>query len=74
MRQATGGPSMTVQLENHDGWAEIVLDRPARRNAINGPLAVELGLALAAIEDDERIQAVLLRGAGGAFCSGLDPG
>ena len=26
-----------VLLERHDGWAEIVLNRPATKNAINGP-------------------------------------
>lgn len=61
-----------VALERHDGWAEIVLNRPERRNAIDGALAEALGDALAAVRADATIRAVLLRGAGGAFCSGLD--
>jgi enoyl-CoA hydratase/carnithine racemase len=61
-----------VTLERHDGWAEIALNRPERRNAIDGTLAEALGDALAAVSDDATLRAVLLRGAGGAFCSGLD--
>ncbi|MBK8767680.1 MAG: enoyl-CoA hydratase, partial [Burkholderiaceae bacterium] len=28
-----------VLCERHDGWAELILNRPDRRNAIDGPLA-----------------------------------
>lgn len=53
-------------------WAEIVLNRPERKNAITGPLGIHLTAALNAINADSQIQAVLLRGANAAFCSGLD--
>lgn len=56
----------------HDGWAEIVLNRPQRRNAIDGALADGLADALQRVADDPDLRAVLLRGAGGALCSGLD--
>ena len=60
--------------ETPDGgaWAEVVLNRPERRNAINGPLGLELRDAVMAADADEATQLLLLRGAGGAFCSGLD--
>ena len=61
-----------VLLERHEGWAELILNRPATRNAINGPLGEGLAAHARAINDDPSIGAVLLRGAGGAFCSGLD--
>lgn len=61
-----------VRLERHDGWAEIVLDRPARRNAIDGALADGLAQALAEVRGDPTLRAIVLSGAGGAFCSGLD--
>ena len=61
-----------VLLERNDGWAEIILNRPATRNAINGPLGVALAEQLQAVNSDPNIGAVLLRGAEGAFCSGLD--
>ena len=61
-----------VLLERNDGWAEIILNRPATRNAINGPLGVALAEQLQTVNSDPNIGAVLLRGAEGAFCSGLD--
>ena len=61
-----------VERIDHDGWAEVVLNRPERRNAINGPLGERLADAFRAANADDGVQAVLLRGAEGAFCSGLD--
>jgi enoyl-CoA hydratase/carnithine racemase len=61
-----------VLLLRHEGWAEIVLNRPDRRNAIDGALADRLHDALGAVQADATLRAVVLRGAGGAFCSGLD--
>ncbi len=53
-------------------WLEVRLNRPQTRNAINGPLGEGLAEALVAADGDDAVQAVLLCGAGGAFCSGLD--
>jgi enoyl-CoA hydratase len=61
-----------VILDRHDGWAEITLNRPAVKNAINGPLGIALADAMARADEDDGVRAVLLRGAEGAFCSGLD--
>ena len=61
-----------VTLELHEGWAELILNRAASRNAINGPLGVALAEHLEALNQASDVGAVLLRGAGGAFCSGLD--
>jgi enoyl-CoA hydratase/carnithine racemase len=63
---------MDVEIERHEGWAQLMLNRPERRNAIVGPLASELAAAIRTLDDDEEVQAILLCGAGGAFCSGLD--
>ena len=46
--------------------------RPERKNAITGPLGTALADAFESVQTDDTIQAVLFRGAGGAFCSGLD--
>lgn len=62
----------TTLIEIHEGWAELVLNRPERKNAIDGPLAQSLCEALKTLESDPSVRAVVLRGAGGAFCSGLD--
>lgn len=61
----------TVHTESHDGWGELVLSRPQRRNALIGPMAAELRAGLAKLLA-EGCRVVLLRGEGGAFCSGLD--
>ena len=61
-----------VEFLDHGRWAEIVLNRPERRNAINGPLGEELAAAIGRADADDGVQAILLRGADGAFCSGLD--
>ena len=61
-----------VTYRAHDGWAEIRLNRPERRNAINGPLGQALCACARRANDDPDIRAVVLSGSGGAFCSGLD--
>ena len=33
---------MTVEVITREGWAELILNRPERKNAITGPLGVEL--------------------------------
>ena len=61
-----------VELIEHGNWAEVVLNRPQRRNAITGPLGECLAGALESADANDAVQVVLLRGADGAFCSGLD--
>ncbi len=55
-----------------DRIAHVVLNRPERRNALTGPLAEELADALETLQGDDAVTVVLIRGEGGAFCSGLD--
>ncbi len=55
-----------------DHVVEVVLNRPERRNALVGPLATELADTLEGLNDDDSVSVVMVRGAGGAFCSGLD--
>lgn len=62
----------SVLVSRHDGWAEITLNRPETRNAIDMPTAEALADAAQALEQDHAIRAIVLRGASGAFCSGLD--
>ncbi len=61
-----------VEYVQHAGWAEVVLNRPEKRNAIDGDLGRDLAQAVQAAGADTACRLVLLRGAGGAFCSGLD--
>jgi enoyl-CoA hydratase/carnithine racemase len=62
----------TVRVDVTGGRAEIVLNRPHRKNAIDQALARELLDALRLVQTDDEVQVVLLRGEGGVFCSGLD--
>ena len=61
-----------IIVERHDAWAEIIFNRPERRNAINLGFALLLRDALRALNADPEVRAIVLSGAGGAFCSGLD--
>jgi len=54
------------------GWAEVVLNRPERKNAITGPMGEGLAAAFNRLKEDPAVRVILLRGAQGAFCSGLD--
>ena len=55
-----------------DGIATITLNRPERRNALNTALMEALGRRFDALECDTSVRAVVIRGAGTAFCSGRD--
>lgn len=61
-----------VQIEQHQGWAEIILDRPARRNALTPGLAAQLTTALEGLSRSAEVAAIVLRGADHCFCSGID--
>lgn len=61
-----------VRLEIDGGRAEIVLNRPERKNAVTGPLARSVREALETAEADANVRVILLRGESGVFCSGLD--
>lgn len=55
-----------------DGVRTLTLNRPDRKNAINAQLWEELADALRASARDTELRALVLTGAGGAFCSGAD--
>jgi 2-(1,2-epoxy-1,2-dihydrophenyl)acetyl-CoA isomerase len=71
MRQLDVGTD-ELRIEIDDGVATFTLDRPERRNALTGPMLDGLARGLAAVETDDEVGAVVLTGAGGAFCSGGD--
>ena len=62
----------TVLSIDDGGVCVVTLNRPARLNAINPDLLDGLNTALARADADERIGAVVLTGAGRAFCAGDD--
>ncbi|MBB3897745.1 enoyl-CoA hydratase/isomerase family protein [Roseococcus suduntuyensis] len=50
----------------------VTLNRPERRNAIGGGMGEALDEVIASLATDRDARAVVLRGAGGHFCAGLD--
>ena len=50
----------------------ITLNRPDQLNTFTTPLAIDLQQALLAMDADPKVRAVLVRGAGKAFCAGID--
>lgn len=63
-----------VLIDVQEGVAEVTLNRPARKNAITGPLGTALADCMHEASECDDVRVVLLRGAEGAFCSGLDLG
>ncbi len=61
----------TVLLTFAGGVAELVLNRPAKMNAMNSAMVRELSESLDTVES-EGARALLVRGEGRAFCSGRD--
>ena len=62
-----------VLLEPLDlGVSVVTLNRPERRNALSIALMHELCEAIQSVAADPRERVVILRGAGPAFCAGLD--
>jgi|ERR1039457_4302254 2-(1,2-epoxy-1,2-dihydrophenyl)acetyl-CoA isomerase len=54
------------------GVATITLNRPDRRNAMSAAMLEGLSAVLAAAEASDLVGAVMLTGAGSAFCAGGD--
>jgi methylglutaconyl-CoA hydratase len=61
-----------VRIDRRGGVGEIVLARPARRNALDYAAVLELVGALAELENDDAVGAVLIYGEGRSFCAGGD--
>ena len=65
--------SLHVERRDDDGGVlTLSLNRPAKLNAIDEPLAQALLHALTAAMGDDSVRAIVLRGEGRAFCAGRD--
>ena len=62
----------TLLFTKDDGVAHIALNRPQVLNAYNIQMRDDFSEVLAAVDDDDEIKAVLITGAGRAFCAGAD--
>jgi 2-(1,2-epoxy-1,2-dihydrophenyl)acetyl-CoA isomerase len=61
-----------VLVDVQDGVAWIVLNRPERLNAMNGPLMDSLAERLGWAARDPAVRCVVLSGSGASFCAGGD--
>ena len=64
--------SSTLLYETRDRIATLTLNRPERLNAIGEHSGRELREAVARANADDDVHAIVLRGAGRAFCAGYD--
>jgi 2-(1,2-epoxy-1,2-dihydrophenyl)acetyl-CoA isomerase len=62
----------TIRYVVENGVATLTLNRPAQKNALDAVMRGELTAALSAARRDRGIHALVLTGAGGAFCAGGD--
>jgi len=61
-----------ILFESRDNIGLVTLNRPDKLNAINRSMALELQDQLLACDENDSVRAVVLTGAGRAFCSGQD--
>jgi enoyl-CoA hydratase/carnithine racemase len=64
----------TLATTHEDGITTLTLSRPDRLNALNPKMLEELLAAFDAIDADDAVRAVIVTGAGRAFCAGADLG
>jgi 2-(1,2-epoxy-1,2-dihydrophenyl)acetyl-CoA isomerase len=64
----------TIVVERAEGIVTVTLNRPERKNAINGVMWNELLETFEEVSDRADDRVMVVTGAGGAFCSGADIG
>jgi len=69
---SSGDDYRDLRVEIDEGVAVLTLDRPRQLNAFSGAMGESLGLAYRRCDADDEVRAIVLTGAGRAFCSGAD--
>jgi enoyl-CoA hydratase/carnithine racemase len=62
----------TISHEIEDGVLTVTLDRPDQLNSFTPQMADELEQTFREVNDDDTVRAVIVTGAGRAFCAGMD--
>ena len=65
-------PLQTIRCERDEGILTITLARPEQLNAFTVGMAEELIQAFGEASEDDTVRAVIVTGAGPAFCAGMD--
>lgn len=63
---------MSVRVETKDRITTVIMERPDRRNAVDGAMAAALADAFRAFDTDQDADVAVLWGEGGNFCAGAD--
>lgn len=63
-----------LRLNLHGAAATMILNRPDKRNALSRQLLAEIRQALEDLHQQRGVRAVIITGAGSAFCAGMDLG
>ena len=63
---------MSVRAETVGRVLTVILDRPERRNAVDGAVAAKLAETFRAFDSDDTLDVAVLWGSGGCFCAGAD--
>jgi enoyl-CoA hydratase len=61
-----------VRVERNGPVITVIINRPAARNAVNGPTAAALYAAFEEFDRDDTTSVAVLWGEGGTFCAGAD--
>ena len=61
-----------VRIEDHEGVRTVLIDRPAKKNALTSDMYATMAQAFAEADADDAVGAVLLSGSGGVFTAGND--
>lgn len=61
-----------VQVKKHAPSGTIIMNRPDKRNALSRQMLSEVHQALQDLHQERTVRAVILTGAGTAFCAGMD--
>lgn len=61
-----------VRVEKNGSVTTFILNRPEKRNAVDGPMALALREAFQAFEADDTQSVAVIWGAEGTFCAGAD--
>ncbi len=65
---------MSIQITKQNGIATVLLNRPDKLNALSAEMYHDLADQFEALGRDDEVRAVILTGAGRAFCAGGDVG
>ena len=69
---ATSGSAKTITVCDEGAIRTVTIDRPERRNAVDGVTARALAEAFRDFDADRSLSVAILTGSGGTFCAGAD--